>query len=148
MSQISKKPIDANTHNRIVSLFISTIISCDNKEFASSLIEELLTPTEKVVLSKRLSIAYMLLEGYNYDEVQHILRVSRSTVGSVNLWINRKGDGLKILIGRIKKDETTKKIWDEMKEGILEIITRTKMVNSPTRDRILTDYHNSHTHPF
>ena len=44
----------------------------------------LLTPTERIMLSKRFAVIYMLQKGYSFDAIQEVLRVSPSTIA--RLW--------------------------------------------------------------
>lgn len=129
MTQVSRRAINSKTQDRILSLFLTSIVLCKNPSDASLFIEDLLTPTEKVMLSKRFSIAYMLHQGYSYDNIQDILKVSRTTVGHTALWLKRSGKGLIGMIGKIKRNEMTKKILDDIEEGFLDIIAHSKGVD-------------------
>ena len=44
---------------------------------------DMLTPTERIMLSKRFAIIYMLTKGYSFSVIQETLRVSPSTVGRI-----------------------------------------------------------------
>lgn len=129
MPQVSKRFLNKKTEERIFSLFLGSIISCNSKDTALSLIEELLTPTEKVMLAKRFSIMFMLLEGYDYETIEETLKVSRSTVGYTSTWLKLKGVGIKRIIEKIKRDEALKSIWVELQDGILDILSNSKGVN-------------------
>lgn len=117
MSQVSRRYLNQRTQEKIFSLFISSIIMCNSKDMTVSLVEDLFTPTERIMLAKRFSIAYMLLEGYGYDSIIQVLKVSRTTVGHVSLWLKEKGMGLRQVIGKIKRNESNK----EMLQGIQDI---------------------------
>ncbi len=45
--------------------------------------DDLLTPTERIMFSKRLAVIYMLTKGYTFGAIQETLRVSPSTVARV-----------------------------------------------------------------
>lgn len=122
MTQVSRRIVNKKVEERILNLFVSSIVLAQNKEVALSLIEDLLTPTERVMLSKRFSISFMLLEGYDYDTIQHVLKVSSSTIGRVALWMKGSGEGIRSIRNRIKTTESLKSLWDNVKESIAEIL--------------------------
>lgn len=122
MTQVSRRILNKKVEERILSLFVSSIVLAQNKDIALSLVDDLLTPTEKVMLSKRFSIAFMLLEGYDYDTIQNVLKVSSSTIGRVALWMKGSGRGVRIIREKIKKTESLKNIWEDVKESIAEIL--------------------------
>ena len=122
MSQVSRRFINRTTQERIFNLFVSGLIMCNAKDTTVSLIDDLLTPTERVMLAKRFSIAYMLSEGYSYDMIEQTLKVSRTTIGRVSLWLKEKGAGFRTVIGKIKRHEGMKKILEGVKDSIEEFI--------------------------
>ena len=131
MTQVSRRLVNKRIEERILSLFLAAIVLAQDKNLAASFIEDLLTPTEKVMLAKRFSIAFMLLEGYKYEVIEGTLKVSRATVGSVALWLKHKGEGIRKVREKIKRNEAMGKIWKEIKEGIVEILTGSKKVLRP-----------------
>lgn len=129
MPQVSKRFLNQKTQDRIFSLFISGIVTCSSKDSAISLVEDLLTPTEKIMLAKRFSIAYMLLVGYDYDSIISILKVSRTTVGHVSLWLKVKGNGFREVISKIKSNESTRKIFEEIQDAFEEMLANVRGQN-------------------
>ena len=80
MTQITKKFVPLKAQERIVELFISAIIKCNSRDITLSLMEDLLTNNEKTMLSKRFSVAFLLLEDYDFRSISKILKVSTATV--------------------------------------------------------------------
>lgn len=122
MAQISRRYLNDKTKQRIFSLFVSAIVSCNSKESAASFLEDLFTPTETIMLSKRFSIAFMLLNNYDYRTIGDTLKVSLATIGNVSLWLKSKGVGLKNIISKIKKNEEMRKVWEEIVDAVEELI--------------------------
>ncbi len=110
MSQISKYPISKNIADRIFEIFLATFIHLKNKQEADQFISDLLTPTEKVMLAKRLAIAFLLENNYDYRTIQQILRVSTGTITSVNIARQHGSIGYKKVIGKILKEEALMKL--------------------------------------
>ncbi len=122
MPQVSRRFLNQKTQERILKLFLSSLVICDSQDSAASLVEDLLTPTERVMLSKRFSIAYLLLEGYDYDSIGQILKVSRTTIGMVSLWLKEKGEGLRKVISKIKRKESMKKVLEEIEDAFEDLL--------------------------
>lgn len=129
MPQVSRRFLNQKVQDRIFNLFISGIISCNSKDITISLIEDLFTPTERIMLSKRFSIAYMLLERYDYDSISQTLKVSRTTIGSISLWLKEKGRGFREVIRRIKRDESMSKVLEEIQDGFEDLIASSRGQN-------------------
>lgn len=123
MGQVSKKYLPPKVQERILNLFLSSIALCSNKEKAASFLEDLLTPTEKIMLAKRVSIAFMLENGYDYGTIRNIIKVSTPTIATVSLWLKEKGEGYRQIIGKIKKREGTREAWQEIVDAIEEYFT-------------------------
>ncbi|MEK7612563.1 MAG: Trp family transcriptional regulator [Patescibacteria group bacterium] len=69
--------------NKIYNDLLNQITLQGSPKDRSKLLAELITPTERIMLAKRLAIICMLGEGYSFEDIQEILRVSPSTVGRV-----------------------------------------------------------------
>lgn len=80
MSQVSKKYIKQEKLNKIFSLFFDLVTSVKNKNEADITISELLTPTEKVMLAKRITCFYLILKDIPNREIADLLKLSTSTV--------------------------------------------------------------------
>ena len=124
MPQVSKYPLPEELYDRIFELLLKVIASSFSKNEASELLEDLLTPTEKIMLAKRLSIAVLLLKDYPYDSIQEILRVSRSTVADVNRSLKYKGKGYKKFAKRILKEEKTAEFWEKVEDLVLGTLSK------------------------
>ncbi len=113
MSQVSKYPISAKVADRIFEIFIKAVIEIKNKEEAMQFIADFLTPTEKIVLSKRIAIAFLLEQAYDFRTIQQLIKVSAPTVSSVNTARMYGSLGYRKIIARIRSDEKTKKIFED-----------------------------------
>lgn len=129
MSQVSKRSINKKTEEKIFELLILGLVISDNKEDALLLIKDLFTPTERIMLSKRFSIAYMLINGYNYDSISEILKVSRATIGNVSNWLKEKGNGLRTVIGKINRKENLKNLINEIQDAFEDLLSTSKGTN-------------------
>ena len=120
MPQVSRYPLPKEVYNRIFELLLRIITDSYNKNEARELLDDLLTPTEKIMLAKRLSIAVLLLKGYPYESIQEILRVSKSPIADVNRSLKYKGKGYKKFAKRILKEEKIAKFWEKVEDLVLK----------------------------
>ncbi|MFH1833273.1 MAG: YerC/YecD family TrpR-related protein [Candidatus Levyibacteriota bacterium] len=121
MSQISKYPISKEIADRIFEVFLKTFVRIRDREEADQFISDLLTPTEKVMLAKRLAIAFLLEKGHDYRTIQEIIRVSAPTIASVNLARQYGSEGYKKLISKILKEEKLDEFLDSVVSKLLSI---------------------------
>lgn len=121
MAQVSKRVMSGKVQERIFKIFWQSLASCRDTESVSKFLEDLLTPTEKIMLAKRVSIALMLLKGYDYRSICSTLKVSSSTIWSVNLWLKTKGSGYKVALGKILKNEEWSTFWQNVENKIEDV---------------------------
>ena len=84
MAQISKYPISKDVYERIFDIFLRTAVDLHAKSQASNFFEEFLTPTERIMLAKRLAIGVLLAKKYDYQDISKVLHVSKGTIGNVS----------------------------------------------------------------
>ncbi|MBF8249592.1 MAG: TrpR-like protein YerC/YecD [Candidatus Levybacteria bacterium] len=114
MSQISNYPISKIIADRIFEIFLITITQLKDKTEADQFISDLLTPTEKIMIAKRLAIAFLLEKKYDYRSIQKLLRVSTGTITAVNLARNLGSNGYKNVISKIIKKENLVNLFDKV----------------------------------
>jgi uncharacterized protein YerC len=76
---------------------------------------DLLTPTERIVLAKRLAIAILLAKGYGYAAIRKTLHVSPPTIATVSIALRYKGEGYRRVVNKLLKEET-------IKDFLLEVV--------------------------
>jgi uncharacterized protein YerC len=108
VTQISKYPISTQVYERILDVFLKVLVKIESKDEANQFIKDFLTPTEQVMLSKRLAIAFLLEKDYDYRTISRILRVSLTTVARVNLMRKYGGQGYERMIRKLLREEKVK----------------------------------------
>jgi uncharacterized protein YerC len=86
-------------------------------------IKDLLTLSEIVMISRRIQIAKMLLEGYTYDEIRKRLKVGFSNVAQVERWLNNGFGGYRKVIKEYqekRKNNQKLKIQKPFKESMMK----------------------------
>ncbi len=101
MSMVSRRILNKTLQEYIFSLFIKTIIELKNEPDVNNFLQDLLSPTERVVLVKRLAIAILLVKGYTYDAIDDTLKVSRPTINHVSYWLKHGNSGYQKVVEKI-----------------------------------------------
>lgn len=83
-------------------------------EDTAKFMTDLITAAEAKMLSKRLRIAKLLLDGKTYQSIEQDLRVSHGTVAKVASWLLASGEGFKKVISLLpKKDQPHSVEYDD-----------------------------------
>ncbi len=104
MPRLSRTPLRPYIKRDIVNEFWHTLGKLNTKEIYI-IFKEVLTPTEIIMLAKRLAILRALQDKTKYEDIRSIFKVTNGTISSMNaILINLSPDGIKI-IDRMVKDE-------------------------------------------
>lgn len=108
MPHISKSRLNVKVEKEITETFnmVLTHITQDAemKEFLNSI----LSPTETVMLSKRLAIVLLLNEAVPASTIAAVLHVTRETVSRIDLLSQIKGKGYETAVAKIQKNRNVK----------------------------------------
>lgn len=103
MPQISKRRLDKNLEEKLIEtlgLALDKLSKDETKLFLISL----LTPTERLMLAKRLGIAMFLKQGITQSKIASMLCVTQETVARTNLLLQVKGKGYDIAFKKLLTD--------------------------------------------
>lgn len=98
--------------------FCEAMLSLKSLKEVVSFLKDIFTKQEIEMISKRLKIARLLLEGKTYEEIRKDLKVSNGTISRVNVWLKISGEGYRMVVERTKpaKEYT---VVDEIREANL-----------------------------
>lgn len=106
MTKISRIKLDPRHLGFFLNNLWSLITLLENKDQVKSLLKDLLTHTEIKMFAKRIQIAKMLLEGYNYQIIRNYVKVTDSTIARISNILGTEGNGLKVAISYLQKIES------------------------------------------
>lgn len=113
MPKVSRISVDKKKMDRFYDDFWSAVALLETKKEVREFLFDLLTHTERKMLAKRLQIAMMLLEGYDYQAIRENIKVTDGTIARINNWLKTGATGLirvtRELIGlkkEVKKGES------------------------------------------
>ena len=122
MTQVSRIPLRKEIEKRIFEIFLNSLARVRHKEIVEDFINDLLSPVEKMMLAKRLSIAYLLKKGYDQRSISKLLKVSLSTVNRVSLRLQLGGKGYERVFMDIERDEKSNDFWQKLDDFINDIV--------------------------
>ena len=77
-----------------------------NEGDMAKLINDLLTPTEKIMLGKRLMTAILLEKGYSYTQIGRVLKLTAGTINVVRRELDKGGEGYRIIVKLLREKES------------------------------------------
>jgi uncharacterized protein YerC len=76
-------------------------------------LRDLLTPSERVMLGRRIVVARELLAGMSYIKIQKKLRVGQHTIERVHHWLHDQMPGYEQALKGVEKEYTNRRIRHE-----------------------------------
>jgi Trp operon repressor len=123
MTQLSKRQLNKDTEKRIYEIFTHVLADASSQDDITALLYDFLTPTERVMLPKRLCIAYLLFKEYDQRAISHYLNVSFTTITKVNTALKNDGKGYKTMLERIQK-KAFNDMLETIESGILGFLSK------------------------
>ncbi len=130
MPQVSRLPLSKDLEAQMFTLFRNVLADLHKDSDIQEFLDDLLTPTEKIMLGKRLAIAFLLERGYTQRAIHTIMKVSVTTVSAVSLWLHHKGNGYRRVIERIQAEQQLDDFIAQIDERLRFILSRKPLPGS------------------
>jgi TrpR-related protein YerC/YecD len=101
MPRFEHRRLNQKEKNKIFNQLFSAVGSLKNKQEIVDFFRDLLSPSEVLMLARRLQIAQMLQEGKSYYEIKHELSASFDTINSVKQFLDSGNRGYHKVIARL-----------------------------------------------
>lgn len=101
--QISKQKLNKTIEKQIFDIFYQLIADTKSLEEVKVLFSDLLSETERQVISKRLGIALFLDKGRSYENIKNTLKVSSATIATVQEQMGNPG--IQLALQKVKAEE-------------------------------------------
>lgn len=119
MTQVSRHQLQPEMEKLIYGEFcqFASLISASSgfQEFFN----DFLTPTEKIMLSKRFMIMVLLMRGQRVEQIKDTLFVSNSAVMSVSSWLKNASPATKKALSLLDLKKDWQKFFDQI-EAVLD----------------------------
>lgn len=126
MTQVSRRKLAPDIEKRIYQIFIDVVRDAQTARDVEALLEDLFTPAERIMLPKRLVIAYLLLKNYPHRSITSYVNVSKTTINRVSTSLKNGGTGYTMLLTRLQKREQFQKMLESIEEGIVSFLAAAK----------------------
>ncbi|MFZ5366285.1 MAG: Trp family transcriptional regulator [Patescibacteria group bacterium] len=103
MPHVSRKKLPDKILRQILETFLYVLTDIKEKERMAKFLDSFLSSTEKLMLAKRLAIAFLLSEGVEESKIAETLNVTRPTVSRMRLYLETRGLGFKPAFEKIRK---------------------------------------------
>lgn len=120
MPKVKVHQIEKKERFRIVAELLDVVTGIKSRNEMFELLFRLMTPSEVIMLARRLQIAKMILDDKGYEEIAKRLHVSHRTIADVEGWL-RENDKRADLVRKRLKAIKNKKVADPRHdEGMLD----------------------------
>lgn len=122
MAQVSKYPVSTDVEKRMYKILLEAISNLRGASEVEEFLNEFISPVEKVMLAKRMAIAVLLGKGYDYESIKKILRVTPTTIASINIALKYSKKGYKKAVDKILKSEKIEEFWQKVDDVLNDIV--------------------------
>ena len=121
MGRISGRRIEPDIEERIFEVFWAYLVSLKHPHEMQEFLKSLLSRMEQVMLAKRLAIAVLLERGFNYEYIDETLKVSKSTISSVQKQLQSGATGYQLATKSILANRTNESLWNTLEEIMMNV---------------------------
>jgi len=115
MPHVSRKKLDKKTQDKILKIFQLILAKLKKDKEVNDFVFLLLTPTERVMLAKRLATIILINEGLSDYQISKMLNISNTTVNKFRLLLEtKKAEGLKPVIFILKREKMMQTIRNSL----------------------------------
>lgn len=118
MPHVSRNPLSPRVEKEIVENLNVIFSSINNGDDMLSFLNSLLTPTEKVMLGKRMAVVILMEEGMKDSEISRMLNLTEITAAKMRLFYEARGSGFKIALKKLEEQKRLK----AFKNTLLEMV--------------------------
>lgn len=118
MPQVSKIKLDKKAEQKLIRLMGLILVKIKTDHQMESFLLSFLTPTEKLMLAKRLVAIILIREGIPHSNISSSLHLTRATIARLELFSEARGQGYEVAIKILKKE----RIFEEVRKGLLKLV--------------------------
>lgn len=89
MTRISRYKLKEEVLNKAFFLFFEIVGKKNDREEFNNIIFDLLSPTERIMIAKRITLVYLLLKNIDYLTIVDVLKVSPATIAKFRLLMEK-----------------------------------------------------------
>jgi len=122
MAQVSRNIVHKDIEKRMQEVFLDAIADVITPREVNDFVQDFFTPTERIMLPKRLTIALLLYKGYEQRLISQYLKVSFTTITRVSNLLKTGGAGYRRVVTKIITDEKFEAFLEKIDDAIYKLI--------------------------
>jgi TrpR-related protein YerC/YecD len=120
MAKVKFYDVDKKERYRVIGELYEVIAELKSKDEVVRFLFGLFTPSEVLMIGRRIQIAKMLIKGLTYFEIGKELGVSHQTVRKVEHWLKSDENRMKFISSKISKIKNYKNSNNRNFESLLD----------------------------
>lgn len=108
MPHVSKIPLTYKAEKQLIETLNIVLTKISKSDDMQMFLLSLLTPTERIMLAKRLAIIVLIKEGLSESQIASSLHVTRITVSRMQLFLEARGQGYEIALKKLDEEKMLK----------------------------------------
>ncbi len=126
MAKVKVYSISKEERYQLVGEFFEIVSQLKNKQEVIDFFVGILFSSESLMIARRIQIAKLIVEGYNYREIKERLKVSSQTIGMVYKWLHERDEAYKVIIKKYLK-----KVAKQKKNNFLPVYNESELDKYP-----------------
>ncbi len=126
MAKVKVYSISKEERYQLVGEFFEIVSQLKNKQEVIDFFVGILFSSESLMIARRIQIAKLIVEGYNYREIKERLKVSSQTIGMVYKWLHERDEAYKVIIKKYLK-----KVAKQKKNNSLPVYNESELDKYP-----------------
>ncbi len=114
MVHLSRKPFDKSKRIKLYQLLFEITSSTRDKDEFIEVVKDILSPSEQIMVVKRIAIIYLLMKDFDQAVIAEYLGVSRATVAKFCLLFTEKDSRLIAIITSILRKEKISHFFEDL----------------------------------
>ena len=120
MSKVKAYSIDKKEKQKIVSDLFEIFVELKTKNEVFAFLLGLFTPSEVVMIARRIQVVKMIIDKANYDEIRAKLKVSNQTITKMEHWLKNDDTKTEFIIRKINSSKKKGNQYEERTSNMLD----------------------------
>lgn len=116
MPQVSRIKLDDKIERDLLGTLNIVLMKISKSEDIDQFLLALMTPTERLMLAKRLGIIILLREGLPDSRIAQTLHVTRITVSRMQLFLEARGEGYEVAMKILQNEKLAAELKANLKK--------------------------------
>ena len=118
MPHVSRHQLNKKAEEEIINNLNAAFTFINSGQDMINFINSLLSPTERVMIAKRLAMIILIESGMNDSEISNLLHVTNGTVAKMRLFYEARGNGFRIALKKLEEQKRLKAFKDTLLEMV------------------------------